>query len=104
MYGLYCDACEEPLLVEGNVRYVTKVEVYAAYDPLEITEEDLEQANKETWKKLMEELRDADPEELESQIHVSFQYDLCPKCRRRYVRDPLASARPGALLNGDSGE
>jgi hypothetical protein len=94
VYGLYCDACDEPLLVDSNVRYVTKVEVYAAYDPLEITEEDLKSANRDTWEQLMAELKDADAGELESQIHVAFRYDLCPKCRKRYLRDPLGPARP----------
>jgi len=96
VYGLYCDACNEPLLVSSNVRYVTKVEVYAAYDPLEITEEDLEAANREAWEKLMEELKDADGEELQNQIHVSLKFDLCPECRKRYLRDPLGPARPPA--------
>ena len=95
VHGLYCDACGEPLLVDSNVRYVTKVEVYAAYDPLEITEADLKGANPDAWEALMEELRDADPEEVASQVHLSLRYDLCPACRRRYLADPLQSARPG---------
>lgn len=96
MYGLYCDACNEPLLVDSNVRYVTKVQVYAAYDPLEITEEDLKRATKENWEALVGELENADPEEVEAQIHVSLTYDLCPACRKRYLRDPLGPARPPA--------
>ena len=59
VHGLYCDACGEALLVESNVRYVTKVELYAAYDPLEITEEDLEGANRNAWEALIQELEDA---------------------------------------------
>jgi hypothetical protein len=94
VYGLYCDVCNESLLVESNVRYVVKIEVYAAYDPLEITEEDLSRATKENWDKLMEEIAGADPEELSSHVHVSRTYDLCPTCRNRYLRDPLRSARP----------
>jgi len=76
------------------VRYVTKVEVYAAYDPLEITEEDLRRATKEKWSELIDAVRDADPKELEAQVHQVFRFDLCPECRARYVKDPILSARP----------
>ena len=100
VHGLYCDACGEALLVDSNVRYVAKIELYAAYDPLEITEEDLEGANAEAWDSLMEELRGADAEELASQVHLSLRYDLCPACRKRYVADPLRSARGGAESAG----
>ena len=94
VHGLYCDACGEALLVESNVRYVTKVELYAAYDPLEITEEDLEGANRSAWEALVQELEDADPDEMVSQIHMTLRFDLCPACRTRYLKDPLLSARP----------
>ncbi len=95
MYGIVCDACNRPLLVDSPVRYVTKVEVYAAYDPLEITEEDLQAADRESWRQLIEAVEQADPKELEAQVHQTFRFDLCPECRARYVRDPLAPARPG---------
>ena len=94
VYGLYCDACGEALLVESNVRYVAKVELYAAYDPLEITEEDLEGANRSAWEALVEELKDADPDEMASQIHMTMRFDVCPACRTRYLKDPLLAARP----------
>ena len=93
MHGLFCDVCGEGLLLKSNVRYVVKVEVYAAYDPLEITEEDLAQANQENWEKLLEELRHVDPDKATSQIYVSFKYDLCRDCRMRYVEDPLRGLR-----------
>ena len=93
MHGICCDGCGEPLLVDSNVRYVVKVQVYAAYDPLEITEDDLEKVTPEAWNDLMEELNDADADTLESEVHISFQYDLCPACRRTYVKDPLKTVR-----------
>jgi len=35
-----CDRCGQPL-EEGALRYVAKIQVFAAYDPLEISFEDL---------------------------------------------------------------
>ena len=89
MYGLYCDGCGEPLLVDGNVRYVTKIEVFAAYDPLEITEEDLAQANEKSWREIMAELKNKSAAELESDVYLQMRYDLCLACRKAYVQDPL---------------
>ena len=36
-----CDLCGQELLARSEVRYEVRIEVKAAYDPLEITEEDL---------------------------------------------------------------
>ncbi len=93
MHGLYCDSCGEPLLVEGNVRYVAKIEVYAAYDPLEITEQDFEEATEENMAHLIDQMRESSEKELQDQVYQSFHFDLCPRCRSLYVRDPLAPAR-----------
>lgn len=93
MHGICCDGCGEPLLVDSNVRYVVKIEVYAAYDPLEITEEDLGADDLHAWERLIKDVEGADPEELKSEIHMTLRYDLCPVCRREYVRDALYGAR-----------
>lgn len=93
MHGLYCDACQEPLLVDSQVRYVVKIEVYAAYDPLEITEDDLAGATPERMHRLIQSMQDSDQTELNDQVYQALQYDLCPPCRRRYLADPIKAAK-----------
>ena len=41
MDGITCDMCGKPLLVDEPARYEVRIEVYAAYDPLELTPDDL---------------------------------------------------------------
>jgi hypothetical protein len=84
-----CDicGCELP---RGRLRYVAKVDVYAAYDTLEITREELERDLDEELRALFERMKDVDPEELLRDVYANFKFDLCPRCHREYLRDPLA--------------
>lgn len=89
MDGLVCDACGETLLIESDVRYVLKIEGLAAYDPLEITQADLEKDLEGEMKRLLEALATKSAEEAEEEVYKLFRFDLCPRCWRRYARDPL---------------
>jgi hypothetical protein len=84
-----CDLCGKELLCDEDLRYVAKVELYAAYDPLEITEDDLEEDHMEEISKLIRETEDLDDQELEDQVYKSFRFDLCPGCHKRFLKDPL---------------
>jgi hypothetical protein len=88
-----CDRCGQPL-EDGALRYVAKIQVYAAYDPLNITFEDLAQDHTEEIKKLAEQCRDMTEEELMRGVYVDFLFDLCPACQKVFVADPL-NARSG---------
>ena len=84
-----CDLCGKELLVEEDLRYVVKLEVYAADDPLEITEEDLEEDHMEEISQLIKQMDDMDEQELEDQVYKSFRFDLCPECHKKFLKDPL---------------
>lgn len=89
MLHFTCDICGKELLVDEDLRYVAKVELFAAYDPLEITEEDLEDDHMEEVSKLIEETEEFDAQELQDQVYKSFRFDLCPDCHKRFLKDPL---------------
>jgi len=84
-----CDVCGKPLLLDEQTRYVVKIEVFAAYDPMELTEEDLEQDYLEEIAELVERMKDIDPRKLEEGVYKSFRFDLCPACQKEYLKDPL---------------
>ena len=97
MDGLTCDGCGEGLLLEADVRYVVEIQVYAAYDPLEITREDLARDQRSEMERLIERMREMDPQELQDGVHRKFRFDLCPRCQKAYLRGPLRfAASPGA--------
>ena len=89
MLHFSCDLCGKELLVEEDLRYVAKIEVYAAYDPLEITEEDLEEDHMEQISELIKSMEHMDQQELEDQVYKSFRFDLCPECHKKFLKDPL---------------
>ncbi len=93
MDGLVCDACGGTLLLDADVRYLVKIEGYAAYDPLELTRRDLQRDFDVEMKALMETLSSLGEAEAQDQVHRAFAFDLCPACWRKYIKDPLAGLR-----------
>jgi hypothetical protein len=100
MDGLVCDGCGEGLLLAGDVRYVLRIEGFAAYDPMEITHQDLEKDLEAEMEGLLERLSRLDPEAAQDQVHRAFQFDLCPGCWSRFLKDPLLAAR-GSGVKGE---
>jgi hypothetical protein len=97
MDGMTCDLCGAALLVETEVRYEVKIEVKCAYDPLEITDEDLRMNHEAEMKRLLGQMEGMSPQELEEQVYKAFRFDLCPRCQRAYIRDPLKRTGPTSL-------
>ena len=85
-----CDACGRELLVDSEVRYEVKIEVKAAYDPLEISAEDLAKDHKAELAKLIRQLEELSAEEAMNQVYRAFNFDLCPVCQQRYIRNLAA--------------
>lgn len=92
MIHFTCDMCGKVLLADEDTRYVVKVEVYAAYDPMELTSKDLQDDRTEEMQDLLDEMADIDPEVLEDQVYKTFRFDLCPECHAAYLKDPLGRA------------
>lgn len=94
MLHFTCDGCSK-VLQSSEDRYVVKIEVFAAHDPHELTEADLEPDHLEAISDLLQ-------ENLEEQVLLEpstrqIRYDLCATCRTRYLRDPLS---PQVKLGG----
>ncbi|MGD0016723.1 MAG: hypothetical protein ABSC38_04295 [Verrucomicrobiia bacterium] len=86
-----CDRCGQPL-EQGALRYVAKIQVFAAYDPLEITFEDLMRDHSDDIKKILEQCKDLTEEDLMRDVFVDFRFDLCHACQRAYIADPMPAA------------
>jgi len=88
-----CDLCGCDLLV-ADVRYIVKIEVYAAYDVQEITERDLERDIETEMKGLISAIEEGTLEEDEAQetVYKDLTFDLCTDCQRRFLDSPLGKA------------
>jgi hypothetical protein len=86
-----CDRCGQ-LIEEGALRYIAKIQVYAAYDPLNVDFEDMTRDHSNEIKEILKRCEDLSEEELMQDVYVDFQFDLCRPCQRFYIKDPLPAA------------
>lgn len=61
--------------------YTLRLEMFARAEPLIITKEDLLHDHAVAMEKLVEQMESMDPAEAEDQVHESYVFDLCTKCR-----------------------
>lgn len=85
MVHITCDICGKEMVLSEDQRFVVKMEVFAAHDPLELTEADLEEDHMEAVSQLLRDEEDPQP----APHSKKFRYDLCPDCHKKFVRDPL---------------
>jgi hypothetical protein len=86
MLHFSCDLCGQQL---GERRFVVRLEVYPAFDPEEIDEEDLDADHLQEVAQMIEEMELTGKQLVEDCGSKSFRFDLCPHCHRKYVKDPL---------------
>ena len=88
MLHFTCDLCGKEL-EDGAHRFVVKIEVFAAHEPAEITEADLDEDNLEAVAQQLQESPDDSAGSVREPLTRNFRYDLCSVCRKRYERAPL---------------
>ena len=71
-------------------RFILKMEVYAAAAPIEFNRHDIAKDHTQEIRRLVEELSNADPNEIEDQTYRSLRFDLCGDCQRSFLAQPLA--------------
>ncbi len=90
MMHFTCDLCGKELLPGDDPRFVVKIEAFAAHDPGEITEEDLDLDHMEAVSQLLQDLEDSGAGPDLAEAHNKFRYDLCLDCHKKFVHDPLS--------------
>jgi hypothetical protein len=93
--GITCDRCGKNLLTEEDVRYLVRVEVWAAYDPMEISPDDLAGDRTDEIRDLVQRLDGMTEQEAMDSVYRKFVFDLCPACQRGYLADPLGKRGTG---------
>lgn len=88
-----CDLCGKGLLLDSNARYEVSIEVKSAYDPMEITDEDLERDLESEYEETLKRLERMTARDAMDEVYRTFRFDLCPVCQREYLRDPLGTQR-----------
>jgi hypothetical protein len=89
MLHFSCDICGKDLTPGAVTRYVVKLEAFAATDPAELTDEDLDTDHVEEMAQLLSELEEGGCEVQAAPARKAMRFDLCPGCYRKFVADPL---------------
>jgi endonuclease-3 related protein len=74
-----CDGCGRKLRLT-DVRYILKIELYAAPEVV-ISEEEAKKDHSKEIQRLIDQLKDVDPKKLEEEVYINYRLHLCKKCR-----------------------
>lgn len=83
-----CDLCGRDLDAHDDLRYVVKMEVYAAFDAACDEEED-DRDHLQEVQDILERMDDADDQQIGEDVYKQLRFDLCPACRKRFLKSPL---------------
>ncbi|MCX7918265.1 MAG: hypothetical protein N3A72_01400 [bacterium] len=90
-----CDSCGEEIKQSGT-RYTFKAELYAAKTPVVFTEEDRHRDFRKEIEQLIQQMETMNPEELNDEVYIHYQFDLCKSCRDKLYQR-FKSAQPLSL-------
>jgi hypothetical protein len=88
-----CDICKRPIDPQLDVRYVVKMEVYAALDPV-LDELDDDRDGLQDVQEMLQRMEDSDisgcdAEVSDDEVYQQLRFDLCPECRKKFLKAPL---------------
>ena len=91
MLHFSCDICGKDMTPGVVTRYVVKMEAFAATDPAELTDTDLDTDHVEEMAQLLSEMEEAGVEDGPEVLPTrkAMRFDLCPCCYRKFLADPL---------------
>ena len=84
-----CDICKRDINPDMEVRYVVKMEVFAALDSTATQEIDDEGDQLQEIQDILECLDDADDGQIGDDVYQQMRFDLCPECRKKFLENPL---------------
>ena len=87
MIKFTCDLCKREIDPEEDLRYVVKMEIYAAFDPMALEEDDRDHLQE--IQDILERSEDLESEQIGDDVYQQLRFDLCPECRRKFLKNPL---------------
>lgn len=93
-----CDLCKRQMDPKEDLRYVIKIEIAAAFDPAVDDAEEDDRDHLEEIQDLLEDLRNSPSSDIGEDVYQELRFDLCPKCRKQYIKNPLGR-QPAKVLD-----
>ena len=83
-----CDCCKRKL-DPNDLRYVVRMEVYAAFDPEALDEVDHDRDHLQEIQEILQRAEDAADDQVGPEVYQQLRFDLCTECRKKFVKNPL---------------
>ncbi len=88
-----CDLCKRRIDPEDDLRYVVKIEVFAAVDPVETDssagEHQDDRDHLQEMQEILQRMDETDSDAVGEDVYQQLRFDLCPECRRKFAKNPL---------------
>ena len=84
-----CDLCKRLIDAEDDLRYVVKIEVYAALDPVEVDTNGDDRDHLQEMQDILQRMEEEGSDEVGEDVYQQLRFDLCPECRKKFVKNPL---------------
>lgn len=97
MIRYVCDLCKREMDPEEDLHYVVKMEIYAAFDPNVTQEQDDDRDHLQEIQDILERLEQSDSDQVGEDVYQKLRFDLCPECRKKFLRNPLGRETAKAL-------
>jgi hypothetical protein len=65
------------------------MEVYAAFDPVASDGEEDDRDHLQEVQDILEHMEDAQSDQIGEDVYQQLRFDLCPECRRKFLKSPL---------------
>lgn len=84
-----CDLCKREIDPQNDLRYVVKMEIYAAMEPAASEEDEDDRDHLEEIQDILERMEDSTNDQIGEDVYQQLRFDLCPACRRKFIKNPL---------------
>ncbi|MFT5525997.1 MAG: hypothetical protein ACI9G1_002404 [Pirellulaceae bacterium] len=93
MLHFTCDRCHRQLDPKDDLRYVVRIETYAALGTSEFGEDDDDRDHLREIQEVLERI-DEDGEISSGDLHQRQRFDLCSDCHNKFMRNPVGNESP----------
>ncbi len=93
-----CDLCKRELDPQEDLRYVVKIEVYAALAARAGDEDEDDRDHLQDIQDLLESLDESGSDQIGEDVSQQLRLDLCAECRKKFLQDPLGR-EPARTVN-----
>jgi hypothetical protein len=92
-----CDRCKRVIDPEQELRYIVRMEIEAAMDPVHEQEVSDDRDHLLEIDEILERVEADESPDIADEVYQKRRYDLCPHCYRKFSANPLAREKKVSL-------